>query len=185
MRISSICVFCASSRKTPEKWLSLARSLGAGLARMGIDVVYGGASIGMMGALADSALAEGGRVTGVIPQWLKIREVAHEGLTRLVVTEDMHRRKMAMYDISDAFVVAPGGMGTLEEALEIFTWKGLGIHTKPLFLLNHEGYFDHLMAQFEKCVEEKLMSEHSLGMWNVVPGPEELFSHVKSLNFQA
>ncbi|MDH5638317.1 MAG: TIGR00730 family Rossman fold protein [Nitrospinota bacterium] len=185
MKIENVCVFCASSRKAPEKWLSLARQVGAGLARMGIGVVYGGASIGMMGALADAAMAEGGRVTGVIPKWLRIKEVAHEGLARLVVTDDMHRRKTAMYDMSDVFVVAPGGLGTLEEALEIITWKQLGIHTKPVFLLNPEGYFDDLLAQFEKCSEQMLMDRRSFGLWKTAASPDELLDHIKFLNFQA
>lgn len=180
-----MCVFCASSRNTPEKWLSVGRQVGIGLARMGIGVVYGGASIGMMGALADAALAEGGRVTGVIPKWLRIKEVAHEDLTRLVVTEDMHLRKTAMYEMSDAFVVAPGGLGTLEEALEIITWKQLGIHTKPVFLLNPEGYFDNLLAQFEKCSEQMLMDRRSFVLWKTTSSPDELLELIKPLNIQA
>jgi len=154
----------------------LARLVGTGLAERGIRLVYGGASIGMMGEVADAVLSGGGEAVGVIPENLMIKEVAHEGLTELVVTEDMHSRKMKMFELSDAFVSLPGGLGTLEETLEIITWKYLGIHIRPVILLNHEGFFDNLLAQFARCREDGVMREGLEGLWRVCSDIDELFS---------
>jgi len=175
MPVKSVCVYCGSSRATPEPMRALARRVGEGLARRGIGVVYGGASIGMMGELANAALAAGGSVTGVIPDSLKVAEVPHHGLTRLIVTKNMHERKMTMFELSDAFVALPGGLGTLEETLEILTWKYLGIHIRPVIVLNHHGYYDHLLAQFARCRQEGLMREELEKAWKILATVEELF----------
>ncbi len=175
MDIRSVCVYCASSRGTPEKMRSLARRVGARLAADGKRIIYGGASIGMMGELADAALGAGGKVTGVIPENLKIKEVVHTGLTRLIVTRDMHERKKTMFELSDVFVTLPGGIGTLEETLEIITWKYLGIHIRPVIILNQDGYYDHLLAHFAKCRDEGLMGGGLEKLWRVCGGEEELY----------
>lgn len=178
MEVKSICVYCASNRDAPEKMRKLAREAGAGLARRGITVVYGGASIGLMGELADGALAAGGEVTGVIPEWLTRAEVAHRGLTRLIVTRDMSERKMTMARLADAFMILPGGLGTMEETLEILTLKYLGLHIKPVMALNHEGYFDHLLAQFAHGVEEGLMREGLERLWAPRATLDEIFAMI-------
>ncbi len=153
----------------------MARKVGKGFAQRSVKIVYGGAAIGMMGEVADAAMAEGGEVVGVIPQNLMIKEVAHEGLSELVVTKDMHDRKMNMFERSDAFVSLPGGLGTLEETLEIITWKYLGIHIRPIILLNSDGFFDNLLAQFDRCVNDGVMREGLTALWKVCETPEDMF----------
>jgi uncharacterized protein (TIGR00730 family) len=148
-----ICVFCGSSSGLDPAFAQAAREAGAALARRSIDVVYGGGRIGMMGQLADAALAAGGRVIGVIPKRLDEREIAHTALTELHVVGSMHERKALMAHLSDAFLALPGGFGTLEEFCEAVTWTQLGIHEKPCGLLNAGGYFDPLIAMFDRAVD--------------------------------
>ncbi len=142
----AVCVFCGSAAGERPAYLAAARELGALLARRRLNLIYGGGHVGMMGALADAALAAGGRVTGVIPQHLMRPEVAHQGLTELVIVESMHTRKRTMAGRADAFLVLPGGYGTLEEMFEMVTWRQLRLQAKPVGLLNVDGYFDHLLA---------------------------------------
>ena len=177
----NVCVFCASSRNSPQMWLAAAREFGAGLASRGIGIVYGGAAIGMMGALAEGALKEGGHVTGVIPEWLKIKEVAHDGLTRLIVTRDMHERKMTMFDLADAFVSMPGGLGTLEETLEIITWKQLGIHIKPIYILNMDRYYDPLLSQIEAGTAANLIKKEATRLWETRTQVQNLLDAIGGL----
>ena len=152
MDIRSICIYCGSNPGTRPEYIEQAQGFARMLARRGIRVVYGGASIGIMGAIADAALEEGGTVIGVIPQSLVDREVAHAGLTELIVTSSMHERKARMADLSDAFVALPGGIGTLEEIFEIWTWSQLGLHEKPCGLLNIGGYYDSLERFLDETV---------------------------------
>ena len=152
MEIRSICIYCGSNPGTRPEYIEQAQVFARMLARRGIRVVYGGASVGIMGAIADAALAEGGTVVGVIPQSLVDREVAHDGLTQLIVTSSMHERKARMADLSDAFVALPGGIGTLEEIFEIWTWSQLGLHEKPCGLLNIGGYYDSLERFLDETV---------------------------------
>lgn len=152
MEIRSICIYCGSNPGTRPEYIEQAQVFSRMLARRGIRVVYGGASVGIMGAIADAALAEGGTVVGVIPQSLVDREVAHDGLTQLIVTNSMHERKARMADLSDAFVALPGGIGTLEEIFEIWTWSQLGLHEKPCGLLNIGGYYDSLERFLDETV---------------------------------
>ncbi len=130
----------------------LGEAFGAGLAARGIRLVYGGGRIGMMGVIADATLAGGGEVVGVIPEHLNDREIAHEGATELIVVESMHARKHRMFTLSDAFVALPGGLGTLDETIEILTWRQLGLHDKPLFLLNHEDYWRPFIGLLEHVI---------------------------------
>lgn len=159
MEIGSICIYCGSSPGERPEYLEAARSFATLLARSGIRVVYGGASIGVMGAVADAALAAGGEVYGVIPQALVDRELAHPGLTQLFVTRSMHERKARMAELADAFVALPGGVGTLEEIFEIWTWAQLGMHAKPCALLNVAGYYDGLVRFMDHTVAEGFVRE--------------------------
>src|ERR1700761_7268297 len=151
---STLCVYCASSADVAQLYKDAAVELGRSIAEQGIELVYGGGRVGLMGLLADAALAAGGKVTGIIPGHIVDMEVAHQTLTELVVVETMHERKKMMFDRSDAFVVLPGGMGTLDEMLEILTWKQLGLHDKPVILVNIGGYWDRLLAVIDHGVAE-------------------------------
>jgi len=144
--LRSVCVFCGSQPGARPAYVAAARALGEVLARMGIATIYGGGHVGMMGALADAALGAGGRVIGVIPEHLMRPEVAHQNLDELLVVASMHERKRTMAERADAFVVLPGGYGTFEEMFEMVTWLQLRLQTKPVGMLNVEGYFDHLLA---------------------------------------
>lgn len=149
-----VCVFCGSSRGARPRYLDAARDLGRALADAGIDLVYGGGNVGLMGAVADAVLDGGGRVTGVIPEHLTAREMGHPRVSDLRVVDTMHERKALMHDLSDGFVTLPGGLGTMEELFEIWTWLQLGLHVKPIGLLQVEGYFDGLLAFLDHAVEE-------------------------------
>lgn len=154
MSIRTLCVFCGSQPGRLPEYESAARELARVLAARGIGLVYGGGHVGMMGAVADAMLTAGGRVTGVIPEHLMRPEVAHQGLTELIVVDSMHARKRAMADRSDAFVVLPGGYGTLEEMFEMITWLQLRLQAKPVGLLNVAGYYDRLLAFLEHGAQE-------------------------------
>ena len=149
-----ICVFCGSAEGARPAYRDAARGLGRELATRGLGLVYGGGSVGLMGVLADTVLAEGGEVVGVIPGPLATRELAHKGLTELMVVGSMHERKATMARLSDGFVALPGGLGTLEETLEVLTWTQLGIHRKPVGVLNVEGYWDGLERMLGHAVRE-------------------------------
>jgi uncharacterized protein (TIGR00730 family) len=151
--LRSLAVFCGSSRGNDERYAEVARECGATLGRRGIELVYGGGAIGLMGAVADACLAEGGRVVGVIPVGLFSREVGHTGITTLHEVASMHERKELMYDLADAFLGLPGGLGTLEEVAEVTTWAQLGLHAKPVALLDVGGFWSGLVAQLDQMVE--------------------------------
>lgn len=148
-----VTVFCGSSPGHDPRFVQAARDLGTQLANAGARVVYGGATVGTMGAVADAALAAGGQVLGVIPQQLVDREVAHRGLTELLVVTSMHARKALMSERCDAYVVLPGGYGTWDELFEVVTWKQLGLHVKPIVLVDLDGYYQPLLAQIDQGVE--------------------------------
>ncbi|HYM71528.1 MAG TPA: TIGR00730 family Rossman fold protein [Stellaceae bacterium] len=147
--IGRLCVYCGSAEGADPRYRAAAIELGAGLAAAGIDLVYGGGRNGLMGLVADAVLAGGGQVTGVIPIHLQDREVAHRGLSELVVVADMHERKRAMAKRADAFAVLPGGVGTLDETVEILSWRQLGLHEKPILVADIAGYWAPLVALFE------------------------------------
>ncbi len=142
--IRSLCVYCGSSDRGPAAHRDAARALGRELVQHGVKLVYGGGRVGVMGTLADAVLEGGGSVVGIIPDFLLRHEVGHEGVTQLEVVATMHERKARMAELSDGFVVLPGGLGTLEELFEIVTWKQLGLHTKPIVVVNSAGYWDSL-----------------------------------------
>ncbi len=156
-----VCVFCGSSRGRPAAFAARAEELGRTLAGEGLELVYGGGNVGLMGILADAVLANGGRVIGVIPRSLVEREVAHFGLSELRVVDSMHERKQLMHDLADAFVALPGGIGTFEELFETLTWSQLGLHAKPCGILDVEGYFQPLVELLEHAVASELLApEH-------------------------
>jgi uncharacterized protein (TIGR00730 family) len=159
-----ICVFCGSSLGARRSYELAAVSLGRHLASRNIGVVYGGGNVGLMGKLADAALEAGGDVIGVIPRALVEREVSHQGLPDLRVVRSMHERKALMADLSDAFIALPGGFGTFEEFCEVVTWTQLGLHSKPCGLLNVDGYYDALLAQFDHAAAERFVKPTHRGM---------------------
>ena len=159
--MKNICVYCGSSPGRQPEYIESAGVLGQAIVRHGAGLVYGGASIGLMGAVADSVLAAGGEVVGIIPESLAALEIAHEGLTELVVVADMHERKAAMADRSDGFIAMPGGLGTLEELYEMLTWSQLGFHQKPCAVLNVASFYDQLLAFMDVQQEQGFMKpEH-------------------------
>ena len=159
--MNRICVFCGSNEGSKPAYVEAARRVGSALARRGIELVYGGGGSGLMGIVANTVLAEGGRVTGIIPHGLMVREVAHRGVSEMRVVDSMHERKALMASLSDAFVSLPGGMGTIEETCEMLTWAQLGIHAKPCAVLNVDGYFDGMLSFFDHAVREGFIrSEH-------------------------
>lgn len=163
-RLRRVCVYCGSNAGRGNAYVDAARRLGRTLAERGIGVVYGGASVGLMGAVADAALAAGGEVTGVIPGMLVDREIAHAGGVKLHVVESMHDRKALMTSLSDAFIALPGGLGTLDELFEALTWAQLGLHEKPIGLLDVEGFFRPLLAYLDGAVEAGFLKPAHRGM---------------------
>jgi uncharacterized protein (TIGR00730 family) len=155
--VQRICVFCGSNRGARPEYAAAARALAAALVREGLTLVYGGGRVGLMGELADAVLAAGGQAIGVIPRNLVLREVGHAGLTELRVVETMHERKALMADLSDAFIALPGGLGTLEEVFEIWTWAQLGVHRKPVGFLDTAGYYAPLLSFLDHAVEERFI----------------------------
>ncbi len=173
-----LCVFCGSSSGIRPAYADAARALGAALARRGTGLVYGGGSIGLMGVLADAVLAAGGSVTGVIPRGLYCAEIAHAGLTELRVVSSMHERKAVMASLADGFAALPGGLGTFEEALEMLTWLQLGIHRKPVALLDVDGYWRGLRRLLDDAVAAGFVEEARAAMLLVETGVEPLLDRL-------
>ncbi len=177
--MKSLCVFCGSSSGARNGYSDAARDLARVLVGEGIRLVYGGASVGVMGALADEVLAGGGEVIGVIPEGMMRHEVAHHGLTELRVVDSMHQRKALMAELSDGFVALPGGLGTFEELFEVYTWAQLGIHVKPVGLLNAAGYYDKLIEFLDGAVEERFLSSEDRSVLLVERDPRLLIEKFK------
>ncbi len=156
--LKSICVFCGSNPGANGAYLHAATSLGRTLGEKNIKLIFGGGKIGMMGAVADAVLESGGEVTGVIPDFLADRELAHPGVKEMLIVETMHARKRSMADLADGFIALPGGYGTMDELFEIITWSQLGLHSKPVGLLNVGGYYDELILFFDKMVKGGFVS---------------------------
>lgn len=161
-QISSLCVYCGSSPGQDPAFLKTATTLGVYLAESGIRLVYGGGNVGLMGAVADGALSAGGEVFGVIPEGLAEKELAHPGLTELHTVSSMHERKTMMAELSDAFLALPGGIGTMEEIFEVFTWTQLGFHSKPCGFLNVAGYYDDLFSFLQCMVDQRFLKQEHL-----------------------
>lgn len=177
----ALCVFCGAKTGTDPRWMALAREFGAAVARRGWTLVFGGGRVGLMGALADGALAAGGQVVGVIPHRLMAREVAHSGLTRLEVVEDMAVRKTRMIALSDAFATLPGGLGTLDELFEVLTLRQIGEHRKPIGLLDHDGYWQPLLRACEAMVAAGFVHPRDLAALTVATGTEALLDAIDEL----
>jgi uncharacterized protein (TIGR00730 family) len=176
--VKSVCVFCGSRTGGPAIYTDTTRRLGKLLAARKLDVVFGAGHIGLMGVLADAALTDGGRVIGIIPQSLVDRELAHTGLTELHVCRTMHERKALMADRSDAFIALPGGYGTLDETFEILTWAQLGIHAKPIGLLNVNGFFDPLLAWLDVAMRDGFLKPKHRELLLVDTDPERLLDRL-------
>jgi uncharacterized protein (TIGR00730 family) len=177
--IRNVAVFCASSNGVQSAYRVAAESLGHALAARNIGVIYGGANVGLMQAVAEAALTAGGRVIGVIPEVLVDLEVAHHGITELHVTSTMHTRKALIGEKADAFIALPGGFGTLEELFEVLAWHTLKLHKKPILLLNTHGFYDKLLAFLDHCVEEGLLKPKNRGLLLVADNVEEALALLK------
>jgi uncharacterized protein (TIGR00730 family) len=178
--LSSICVFCGSNAGADPAYLKAAETVGQGLAQRGIRVVYGGGKVGMMGAVADAARGAGGEVIGVIPQAIFDLEIGHTGLDDLRVVGSMHERKALMAELSDAFIALPGGIGTLEELFEVYTWAQLGIHAKPLGLLDVVGYYQPLVAFLDHAVQERFLRSATRTLLAVSDDPDDLLAALET-----
>ncbi len=178
MAIRSIAVFCGSKHGNNPVFSEHAVRLGEVLAKNKVTLVYGGGSAGLMGDVADSAMAHGGEVKGVIPKLLLEWERQHRGLTELIISDDMHERKKTIYSLCDAAIVLPGGFGTLDELFEIVTWNQLTIHDKEIFILNSGGFYDHLIAHIEKMKSEGFLYEKAERSIKVISEPSELLGYL-------
>ena len=178
--IRTVCLYAGSQAGARPAYAEGAERLARLLAAEGIGIVYGGGRAGLMGVLADAATEAGGRVTGIIPEQLQARELAHEGLEDLRIVRSMHERKALMAELSDAFVAVPGGIGTLEEIVEIFTWAQLGMHGKPVALLDLDGYYEGLVAFFDHAVDEGFLRPTTRSMLLVEPDPHALLERLRA-----
>ena len=167
--IKSVCVFCGASVGNDPAFRNAAEDLGGQLAENGIRLVFGAGHVGMMGTVADAVLANGGEAIGVIPEFLRDRELAHQGLTELHVVDSMHTRKRMMFDLSDAFIALPGGLGTLEEVFEMITWRQLGRHEKPIVMISTNGYWQPFDALVDRVVENEFAHGDASEYFSVVP----------------
>lgn len=181
--MNKITVFCGSSKGTDDFFEQQAYELGKALAQRGIGLVYGGARVGLMGAVANGAMENNGTVIGVLPVFLKNVELAHENLTELIVVDTMHQRKTKMSDLSDGVIALPGGFGTLEELFEMLTWGQLGLHRKPVGILNVNGFYDELLSFIEKMVEKGFLKQINSDMLLVSDNIDDLLT--KMSNYQA
>ncbi|MEG1041219.1 TIGR00730 family Rossman fold protein [Pseudomonas sp. NUPR-001] len=180
MSVRSVCVFCGASSGVSPAYREAAIALGQAIAQRGLTLVYGGGAVGLMGIVADAAMAAGGEVIGIIPQALKDAEVGHNGLTRLEIVDGMHARKARMAELSDAFVALPGGLGTLEELFEVWTWGQLGYHAKPLGLLDVNGFYSKLGSFLDHVVEEGFVRPQHRAMLKLADSPSQLLDAMDS-----
>ena len=171
--MTSVCVYCASSTQIADKYFRAAEELGWLIARRGLRLVTGAGRLGLMNAVQEAALAAGGHAIGVIPTFMVREGWHHTGLTELIETASMHERKQTMADLSDGVIALPGGCGTMEELLEIITWKQLGLYLNPIIILNIDGFYDALLAQLGKAVEDNFMRAVHADIWRVATTPEE------------
>ena len=179
--MKKICVFAGASAGHKPSYADAAHDLGAMIASYGLGLVYGGGRSGLMGRVADGTIDGGGTVIGIIPKFLDRVEIGHAGVTKLHVIDTMHQRKEMMYAESDAFIVLPGGLGTLDETMEITTWRQLDLHKKPVIILNVHGYWDHLLAMLEKVIAEGFMHDDHLNHFDTVTSLDDMSSHLKQI----
>ena len=179
---ASVAVFCGSSFGNDPAWCAAAEALGTGLAHAGIRLVYGGGGIGLMGALADAALAAGGEVFGVLPDFLRNAEIPHGGLTRLEITDTMHARKQRMFELADAFISLPGGIGTLDETIEILSWRQLGLHRKPMLICDIAGSAQELVGTIEAAIARGFAAPDLRDAYEVIEGVPGVLIRLASLH---
>lgn len=180
-QISALCIYCGASKDVDPRHLQKAHELGRVTAEKNVELVYGGGHSGMMGAAADGALSAGGRVIGIIPEHLMEREAAHKGVTEMVVVESMHVRKQKMFERADAFCILPGGLGTLDETFEIITWKQLGLHDKPVVLLNLYGFWQPLLEMVERQVEGGYLHDDPAYLFSLADDIDGVFSAIAGM----
>lgn len=176
--MKSVLVFCGASAGNKEVYGTAADNLGSELGSRGLRLVYGGAHIGLMGRVADSALAAGGQVTGVIPNFMAAKEIAHTGVQELITVDSMHQRKHRMYDLGDAVIAMPGGWGTMDELFEVLTWGQIGLHQKPVALLNINKYYDLLLQQCQRMADDGFLQQHLLDRLIVSDQPAEVLDRL-------
>jgi hypothetical protein len=176
--LTSLCVYCGASGRVSERHRSAASALGRLIAGRGIRLVFGGGRVGLMGLVADGAIAAGGEAIGIIPSYLHDLEVGHPGVSQLIVVGSMHERKQRMFELSDAFAVLPGGMGTLDETFEMLTWKQLRMHDKPIVLIDLDGYWQPLLALIENGIRAGYMRPEHRQLYMVVPRVEDVFDAI-------
>lgn len=181
MSVVAVAVFCGSRFGGRPVFQEAARDLGQQLGEAGMRLVYGGGDVGLMGAVADATLAAGGAVSGVIPSFLEAREVMHQGVSDLTVTDSMHSRKQLMFARADAFVVLPGGLGTFDETMEILTWRQLKLHDKPIFIVNVAGWADPMLGMLRAAVENGFAEASALDLFAVVPDVATTMVHLKAV----
>ena len=179
--ISAVAVFCGSRVGNDPAWRVAADTLGRGMASCGIRLIYGGGRVGLMGAVADGALAAGGAVTGIIPDFLRAREVAHPGVPDLIVTQSMHQRKAMMFERADAFVTLPGGLGTLDETVEVITWRQLGLHDRPVLIANINGWASGLLAVLNGFVSDGFADPSARALYEVLPDSSAVLRRLVTL----
>ncbi len=177
--LNRVCVYCASSSRCDPAYYDVAARLGRLLALSGVIIVYGGGKVGSMGALADGALAAGGRVIGVLPRFMDDLEWGHGRLSELILVNDLHERKRLMIQEVDAVVALPGGCGTWEELFEAMSWKRLGLYCGPIVIVNTAGFYDPMLTQLERSIEQRFMDERHRAMWTVVAEPEQVLEAIR------
>jgi hypothetical protein len=182
--IRSVTVYCSSSAQAPQSYFDEANDLGKGLAERNIGLVFGGGHVGLMGRTADAVMQAGGTVRGIIPRFLQEREVAHHGITELHVVETMHERKMLLTGWAEAFVILPGGFGTLDEFMEILTWKHLGHHDKPIILLNVDGFWDQLLEFFGRIAADRMVRPGYDAYYDVCSSASEVLALIDRINWK-
>ncbi|SOC44654.1 LOG family protein [Ureibacillus acetophenoni] len=170
----NVAIYCGSQTGKSPIYIEKAKELGEKLAKTGLGIVYGGSTVGLMGAVADSALAHKGRVIGIMPEHLQKRELTHLNLTEIHIVDSMHTRKAKMADLADAYIALPGGCGTLDEYFEIFTWAQIGLHTKPVILYNINGFYDALVQHFEKMLDEGFIRAEQRSILQVATSVDEI-----------
>lgn len=179
--MKTVCVYCASSTKIDQAYVEAAQRLGELLAENNMNVVNGAGKMGLMAAVSNAALGKGGKVTGVIPTFMVEQGWQHDGLTELIVVPDMHERKQTMARLSDAIIALPGGCGTLEELLEVITWKQLGLYLNPIVILNTKGYFDPLIDMLKRAADENFMRKQHMDIWALADTPEQAIELVNTM----
>lgn len=178
--LKSLCVYCSSSANVDEKYAVSAKKLGTLMAEEGVRLVYGGSHVGLMGAVADGVMTTGGEVFGVTTRHLDEHEVGHQGITELKVVDDMHARKYMMFEEADAFAILPGGFGTLEEFFEVLTWKQIGLHAKPIILINYDGFWDPLKTLMQELEDQRFVSTKDAHLFHFVDTVDDVIPTIRS-----